>query len=266
MPDTTPASALEALCFRLADDEFVLAERYTEWQIYAPTLESDLALSNIAQDEYGHARLWYDVLQDEFGYTEADVLWERDPSAFTHSTLCEVPFRDDGWNDVVVRSYLYDTAERRRLEALADASSDAIRDRVTKVLGEEDYHREHARSWLARLAETREGTDRLQVALARLLPHAHSLFDAGPMAAEILESGLRTTSLDDARQEWLDVVVPELEGYGLEVPDPVDVERPEVRGRDGTHTEDWYDMHETITETYRELDFDRPTRLRGGDA
>ena len=31
--------AVETLLFRLADDEFVLAERYTEWQVVAPTLE-----------------------------------------------------------------------------------------------------------------------------------------------------------------------------------------------------------------------------------
>lgn len=262
----TAESAMEALLFRLADDEFVIAERYTEWQIFAPTLESDLALSNVAQDEYGHARLWYDILQDEFDYTEADVLWERDPAAFTHSTLCELPFPEGGWDDVVVRSYLYDTAERLRLEALLDSSSDVIRDRVTKALGEEDYHREHAVSWLERLAETATGQDRLQAAVDRLFPHAMSLFDAGPREGEILEAGLRTETLGDLREEWFDVVIPTLEGHGLVVPDPGDVDRPDERGRDGTHTEDWFDMYETFTETYRELNFDQPTRLRGAQS
>ncbi|MFW6449399.1 MAG: Phenylacetic acid catabolic protein, partial [Halobacteriota archaeon] len=56
--DDLERHALETLMVRLGDDEFVLAERYTEWQVRAPSLESDLALSNIAQDELGHARLW----------------------------------------------------------------------------------------------------------------------------------------------------------------------------------------------------------------
>ena len=60
--DDEERAAAEALLFRLADDEFVLAERYTEWQVRSPTLESDLALSNIAQDELGHARVWFDAL------------------------------------------------------------------------------------------------------------------------------------------------------------------------------------------------------------
>ncbi|MFB6361064.1 MAG: Phenylacetic acid catabolic protein, partial [Halobacteriales archaeon] len=40
--------AVELLLFRLADDEFVIGDRYTDWQVRSPTLESDLALSNIA--------------------------------------------------------------------------------------------------------------------------------------------------------------------------------------------------------------------------
>ena len=258
--------ALEELLFRLADDEFVLAERYTEWQIFSPTLESDLALSNVAQDEYGHARLWYDILQDEFDYTEAEVLWERDPTDFLHSTLTELSFPEDGWGDVVVRSYLYDTAERLRLEALVDSSNDVVRDRVAKALGEEDYHREHAVSWLERLAETDEGHGHLQTAVDRLFPHALSLFDASEHEDEILEREYRTETLDDMREEWFDIVIPTLEGYEFEVPDPDAMERPEAIGRDGSHTDDWSDLYDAFTATYHEVDFDQPTRLRGENA
>lgn len=115
--DEQEQAAVEALLFALADDEFVLAERYTEWQVVSPTLESDLALSNIAQDELGHARLWYDLLQD-FGYTESELIFERDPADFTHSTLVELPFEEGDWADAIVRGYLYDVAEQLRLEAL----------------------------------------------------------------------------------------------------------------------------------------------------
>src|SRR6056297_688998 len=99
--------AVEHLLFRLADDEFVAAERYTEWQVVAPTLESDLALSNIAQDELGHARVWFDAL-GELGYTEQELVWERDPGDFRHSTLVELPFPEGDWADAVLRGYLYD--------------------------------------------------------------------------------------------------------------------------------------------------------------
>jgi ring-1,2-phenylacetyl-CoA epoxidase subunit PaaC len=252
------------LLFRLADDEYVIAERYTEWQIYAPTIESDLALANIAQDEFGHARLWYDVLQDR-GYEESELLWERDPKDFRHSTLCELAFEEGDWADPVVRSYLYDTAEQLRLEALVDSSEPAIADRVEKVLSEEDYHREHAQSWLERLVQS-ESHDRVQATLDRLFPHALSIFEPGEHEEEIVAEGLRTESLDSLREEWFAVTIPYLESLGLTVPEPEGSERPDARGRDGSHTTEWFDLHESFTSTYHELGFDQPTRLRGEGA
>ena len=278
----TEQSALEELLFRLADDEYVTGERYVEWQIFAPTLESDLALANIAQDEYGHARLWYDLLQ-EFGYREADLLWERDPADFRHATLVEQPFAEGDWADAVVRSYLYDTAEILRLEALTDTSYAPLADRVPKALDEESYHREHAQSWLERLTVGRGGTESavsrdaddapeqtahrtVQAALDRLFPHALTLFAPGEYADEIVEYGFQTERLADMRDQWLDTTIPYLESLGLTVPDPADADRPAARGRDGSHTDAWFDLHADFTATYHELDFDEPTRLRGEEA
>ncbi|MFC7069719.1 1,2-phenylacetyl-CoA epoxidase subunit PaaC [Halobaculum lipolyticum] len=265
--DLTPEQqiALEELLFRLADDEFVQAERLTEWQIYAPTLESDLALANIAQDEFGHARLWYDLLQ-ELGYSEEECIWRRDADDWTHATLVELAFADDGWGDAVVRTYLYDTAERLRLEALVDTSYAPLADRIGKALAEEDYHRDHAVSWLERLASDDDARERLQTAVDDLFPHALSLFAPGAHEDDIRAHGFRRASLADVREEWLDTVVPTLEGYGLVVPEPDDVERPAARGRDGSHTDDWVDLQEAFTATHREVDFDRPARLRGEEA
>lgn len=257
--------ALEELLFRLADDEFVHAERLTEWQIYSPTVESDLALANIAQDEFGHARLWYDLLQ-ELGYTEAECIWERPAEEWTHATLVERPFADDGWDDAIVRGYLYDIAERLRLEALADTSYAPLADRVGKALAEEDYHREHAESWLERLTAVPDSRERVQRAVEELFPHALSLFAAGPREDDIVEHDFRTETLDDLRVEWLDIVIPFLESLGLEVPEPEHVEQPEVRGRDGDHTDAWFDLYDEFTHTYREVEFETPANLRGEEA
>jgi len=260
-------SPVEAQLLRLADDEYVLAERYTEWQIYAPTPEADLALANIAQDEFGHARLWFDLLQDEFGYEEADLLWERDPGNFLHSPLVELETPDGDWADTVVRSYLYDVAERLRLDALADSSFDPLADRVRKVQSEEGYHREHAQSWLDRL--TGGGGDahqRVQSAVDRLFPHALTLFAPTANEDEIVAAGVRTRSLADVRADWLDEVVQYLESLDVVVPDPSAVTRPDEVGRDGSHTGDWAALHEEFTATYRELGFDDPATLRSENA
>ncbi|NEU57155.1 1,2-phenylacetyl-CoA epoxidase subunit PaaC [Halorussus sp. MSC15.2] len=252
--------AVETLLFRLADDEFVLAERYTEWQVRAPTLESDLALANIAQDELGHARLWYDLLQD-FGPDEPDLIWERPADRWHHSTLAELPYEEGDWADPVLRSYLYDVAEEIRLEALVDSSYARIRDRVGKIQGEEDYHREHAENWLERLTEDEAGRERVQSALDRLFPYALTVFEPTDEAVEgrIDDLGLRTESLADMRETWLDTVVPYLDGLGLDV--DADADLPEELGRDTSHTDDWDDLWDEFTATYRELDRHEATRI-----
>ncbi|MFC3958365.1 1,2-phenylacetyl-CoA epoxidase subunit PaaC [Halovivax cerinus] len=287
--------ALETELRALADDEFVLAERYVEWQVHAPTLESDLALANIAQDELGHARLWYDLLE-ELGYDETDLLWERAPETFRHATLAELPFPEGEWADAIVRSYLFDVAEELRLEALAESAYPAIADRVGKIQREEDYHVEHAENWLERLADGDDGSDHLQDAVDRLFPHALAIFvpaepvpfgaetvsadgsgaepytdgdalpDAATVEETIVEEGYRTETLATLGERWLDRVVPTLESYGLRTPVPADGDItdelvPAACGRNGRHTDDWDALYDDFTHTYRELGRDEATLI-----
>ncbi|WP_440770276.1 1,2-phenylacetyl-CoA epoxidase subunit PaaC [Natronorubrum sp. DTA28] len=272
--DERERTALETLLKRLADDEFVLAERYTEWQVRAPTLESDLALANNAQDELGHARLWYDVLGD-VGFEERELVYERDPADFRHSTLVERPFEDGDWADAILRSYLYDAAEEIRLEALVDSTHPKIADRVGKIRSEEEYHLEHAQNWLERLADGDEGHERLQDALDRLFPYALTLFEPVDPAVEedIVDLGLRDATLEEMGEEWLSIVVPYLESLDLELPadgrvgddtDEFEVTEemlPDERGRDGSHTDAWFDLYDEFTHTYRELGRTETTRI-----
>lgn len=270
--DDDQREAVELLLRRLADDEFVAAERYTEWQVLAPTLESDLALSNIAQDELGHARLWYDLLMD-FDYEESDLIFERGHDGWRHSTLVERPFESGDWADAIVRSYLYDVAEEIRLEALAESSYERIASRVEKIQAEEGYHREHAENWLARLAEGDEGRERVQAAVDRLFPHALTLFVPGDevVEARIDEFGLRTASLAQMREAWLETVESFLETLGCSVDDAnlpaqydvhhSEFDLPPVVGRDGEHTDDWPALYDDLTRTYRELGRDRADRI-----
>jgi len=267
--DDEERTAAEALLFRLADDEFVLAERYTEWQVVSPTLESDLALSNIAQDELGHARVWFDAL-GELGYTEQELVWERDPGAFRHSTLVERPFEDSDWADAILRGYLYDVAEGLRLDAVAQSSVRELADPVEKIRSEEEYHLEHAQNWLERLCDDETGRENVQTAANRLFPHALTLWAPGPEAAAIDEHGLRGESLPTMRREWLDTVGSFLESLGVTVPfgpeDDLDENLPTAIGRDGSHTDHWPRLHDELTETYRELGRSDVRRLRGESA
>lgn len=256
--------AVEALLFATADDEYVLADRYTDWQVRGPTLEADVSVANVAQDELGHARLWYDLLRD-FGHTEPELIWERPPDEFRHSTLVEQAFPEGDWADLLVRAYLYDTYEDLLLEALADSSYPRIADRVPKVRAEESYHRDHARTWLERLTEDREARRRVQTALDRLFPYALTLFVPTDAEERIVDLGIRPRPLGELREDWLAAVGGFLEGLGLRFPlapeeDPGSA-LPDAVGRDGSHTADWERQYREMTYTYRLLDREEAPRL-----
>jgi ring-1,2-phenylacetyl-CoA epoxidase subunit PaaC len=270
------AEAVETLLFRLADDELVVAERYTEWQVRAPTLESDISLSNVAQDELGHGRLWYQLLT-RFGHDETDLIWERDADDFRHTTLVEQPFAEGDWADAVLRAYLYDVAEDERLRALEHSTFAPIRDRVGKVLGEEEYHLEYAEAWLERLGDDEDAHAQLQDALDRLYPHALTLFEPvdEATAARIVDLGVRDAPLVGLRAAWHDRVAEFLGSLDLQVPplDPPEqsdghvspAELPEHLGRDGDHTAHWPELFAEMTETYEALERDHATRIMHDD-
>lgn len=250
--------AVEAQLFRVADDEFIQAERYTFWQVRAPTLESDLAISNNAQDELGHARLWYDAIK-QFGYSEESLIWEGNPDDFQHSTFVELSFEEGDWADAVLRAYLYDEAEDIRLAALAESSYEPIRDRTSRIQGEEEYHLEHAVSWLERLVDDENGREQLQAALDRLYPYALTMFEpVGDVEAAIVDLGIRDRTLEEMRTEWESRVTEQLTELGLDIPDTGPAS---PTGRDNEHTEEWHDLFEEMTSSYRNLGRDSATKI-----
>ncbi|MEL0088589.1 MAG: Phenylacetic acid catabolic protein, partial [Halieaceae bacterium] len=55
----TANDPLLAYCLRLGDDALILGHRLSEWTSRAPFLEEDIALTNVALDFIGRARLFY---------------------------------------------------------------------------------------------------------------------------------------------------------------------------------------------------------------
>lgn len=57
--DAKVKPALTSLLYQLADDDFILAYRGSEWLGLAPHIEEDVAFSSISQDTMGHAAMFY---------------------------------------------------------------------------------------------------------------------------------------------------------------------------------------------------------------
>jgi ring-1,2-phenylacetyl-CoA epoxidase subunit PaaC len=230
----TDASAPEALrefLTALADDELLLGHRNSEWTGHAPILEEDIAFSNLAQDELGHALAWY-TLAHALGASDPDhAVFFRDAPDFRNATLVELPRGD--WAFTVVRQYLFDAAEQVRYAALAESAHRPIADTVAKLRREERY--QHSRGWAQRLGDaTEESHRRMQDALKLAWPHALGLFEPTIVEEVLVEVGVKPAEIA-LREQWLAQVVPVLEAATLVIPTPAN-DSTGLGGRFGRHT------------------------------
>jgi ring-1,2-phenylacetyl-CoA epoxidase subunit PaaC len=154
------------LLLEAADDELVVGWRDSEWTGIAPTLEEDVAFSSIAQNEIGHARALYELAAAELG-TDADALaFDRAPDDYRSAPLVELHLLD--WASTIARRYLYEEADRVRIEALTRSRDPELAGLAAKIDREEVYHRLHAELWAARLHDE----PRFRAAVDELWPYA----------------------------------------------------------------------------------------------
>jgi len=154
------------LLLELADDELVVGWRDSEWTGIAPTLEEDVAFSSIAQNEIGHARAAYELAAAELG-TDADALaFDRPPDEYLCAPLVELRLLD--WAHTIARRWLYEQADRVRIESLMRSADDEIAGLAAKIDREEAYHRIHAELWADRLRDE----PRFRAAVDELWPYA----------------------------------------------------------------------------------------------
>ncbi len=150
----------------LADDELILGWRDSEWTGIAPTLEEDVAFSSIAQNEIGHARALYELAAAELG-TDADALaFDRAPEEYRNAPLVELHLLE--WAPTIARRYLYEEADRVRIEALKQSDDVELAGLAAKIDREETYHRMHAEMCAARLRDE----PRFRAAVEELWPYA----------------------------------------------------------------------------------------------
>ena len=198
----TVRTALADLLLSMADDEFVIGFRDSEWTGIAPILEEDVAMSSIAQDELGHARALYELLADVLGDgRDADAIaYDREPEDYRHARLLDRPLGD--WADTIARRFLYELADEARLASIGPGHP-PLADLVAKLRREERYHRMHLVAWIDRLAKGGpDARERLLRALAGAGTEAASVFTPIPGEDALLAGGILTRSMSQAEAAW----------------------------------------------------------------
>jgi ring-1,2-phenylacetyl-CoA epoxidase subunit PaaC len=215
----------------LGDDALVAAQRLAEWCARGPELEEDVALTNIALDQLGAARmlLSYAGELEGAGRDEDALAYLRDDREFRNVLLVELPNGDFA---VTIAKLLFLAAyQRDRYQQLAAGEDDRLAGIATTAVKESAYHLDHATLWTLRLGDgTEESHRRMQSAVDEIWPYTYELLDTWP-GADATDSA----SGDDLRGGWLATVEPVLAEATLTR--PADGGWAPRGGREGRHTE-----------------------------
>lgn len=167
--DLDPATrdAYASLLVAMADSELVIGHRHSEWTGFAPAAEEDVAFSSIAQDEMGHAHLYYALVAGAADGGAVDSLaLDRGPRSMRHLPLLHAPNGD--WFFTIARHVYWEVWEDVLLSAALGSRLPLLGGAAERVLNEEVYHEEHAMQWLELMSSKPRQRHRLQAAMARV--------------------------------------------------------------------------------------------------
>jgi ring-1,2-phenylacetyl-CoA epoxidase subunit PaaC len=248
VPDGVGRAELAAYCLMLGDDALIMSQRLAEWCSRAPDLEEDIALSNMALDLLGQARLLLaraaaadpgvvPALPEGSPVPAEDALaFFREAGEFRNVRLAEVANGD--FAHVVVRLLLFSVARLALLERLRASGDKVLAAVAAKGVKEVTYHRDWAGRWFLTLARgTEESRRRLVAALDALWPLQAELAAAHPLERSLAEAGVGVdpASFRDEADAVLDQV---FAVSGVDRPDRAPLAGVGGRtGRDGMHTE-----------------------------
>ncbi|MFD9436593.1 1,2-phenylacetyl-CoA epoxidase subunit PaaC [Streptomyces sp. NPDC060002] len=247
---SAPDDDLALYTRRLGDDALVLGQRLCQWITRAPTIEEDLALSNIALDLIGHARtlLAWSGRLDGTGRSEDDLAFGRTEREFGNVLLAELPNGD--FAVTVARQLAYTHYAVLHYEALAGCAHGELAAFGARAAREVDYHRLHADNWTVRLGlGTPESTRRMQAGLDRVWPYTAELFDEDDVLRRLVRAGTVPSS-GPPRARWQERTGAVVARAGLTVPAPG---RQSRGGRDGLHTEEFAPLIAELQSVHRQF-------------
>ncbi|MFZ0130306.1 MAG: 1,2-phenylacetyl-CoA epoxidase subunit PaaC [Candidatus Dormiibacterota bacterium] len=219
---------------RVADDCLVLSHRLAQWSSCAPTLEDDVALTNIALDLLGQARAMYarTAELDGTGRDEDDYAFMRGEREFVNCLLVEQENGD--FATTIVRQLLCSTYQLALWQALTASTDEQIAAIAAKAVKETAYHRDHATDWTLRLGDgTDESHRRMESALAALWPFTAELFEHDAVTREVTGLGVGPDP-DGLRAAWDAYISRVLGDATLVIPK---ASWKPTGGREGLHTE-----------------------------
>jgi ring-1,2-phenylacetyl-CoA epoxidase subunit PaaC len=188
---TIDRTALVEFLVRHGDDNVIVGQRLGEYISFAPELEEDLAVANIALDHLGVAMHLYDYAA-ELEDSGRDSDWYamfRSEREFTNALLVEQPQPD--FAHLIARGFFFDAYQTRLWAGLSSSRDERLSGIAARALKEATYHLRHSRSWVVRLGDgTDESHARMQAGIDAMWRFTKELFDQPDADAALVVAGV----------------------------------------------------------------------------
>jgi len=218
----------------LGDNSMILGHRLSELCGHGPSLETDIALTNIALDLFGEVRNYFQYaaeLKGE-GFTEDDIAHQRKSREFYNCILVEQPNTDFAY--IIGRQFLFDVFHYLNLELLQNSSNDQLSAIAHKSIKEAKYHLRFSSDWLKRLGNgTEESHQKMQNAINDLFVFTEELYTPSTIEIQAFEAGFGT-NISTLKEAYLSKVKQTLQEATIKIPD---VPQRYAKGKSGYHTE-----------------------------
>jgi len=161
----------------LGDNSMILGHRLSELCGHGPSLETDIALTNISLDLFGQVRSYfqYAAKLKGAGATEDSIAMLRAERAYKNTIIVEQPNTD--FAHVIARQFLFDAFHFPLLQQLKESKDEIISAIAHKSIKEVSYHLRFSSEWMKRLGDgTPESGVRMKVAMEHFYPLVHEMF------------------------------------------------------------------------------------------
>ena len=170
------------LALHLGDNSIIMGHRLSEWTGHGPSLEQDIALTNMALDLIGQARYFYQYAAtiasdiEKKNITEDDLAYLRDAREFRNFLITEIPNGD--WGKTILKLFLFSNWQLLAYEQLIKDGDPSLAAIAEKALKEIAYHVKWSSEWVIRLGDgTEESHERMQKAIEELWPYTGEMFE-----------------------------------------------------------------------------------------
>jgi len=163
--------------YGIADNSLILGQRLGELCGHGPSLETDIAMTNISLDLLGQVRSYYQYVAKLQGgdATEDTVAFLRIENEYKNVLLVEQPNTDFAYS--ITRQFLFDVFHLALLEELQNSKDEMLAAIAKKSIKEVLYHNRFSSDWIKRLGDgTEESHNRIQTAINDLWIFTDELF------------------------------------------------------------------------------------------